>query len=118
MIMDWTYAVQKPEPVVRALHLGVPQRTVNFDIEQLGEEERLETGYLWRHRSVTLPPGVWTYDAVVSAIVRSQYPADRVEAIMANMQCDPLPPDAREELRAFQDWRVHAKEIARQALGL
>lgn len=54
------------------------------------------------------------YGRIVSAIIRDRYTADDVEAILSNGN------DTEEhsaELKAFQEWRAKAKEVAAYASG-
>jgi len=74
--------------------------------------------------------GERSYDAIVSAIVEDKYPADKMDAIRLNFElaqngvvatievsdekCD----EYLAEYKAMQEWRLHAKEIARKAVEL
>lgn len=74
---------------------------VNFDIAEA------EGGYTCS--SVTVPD--LHYGTVVSAVIRSRYSQDDVEAIQLNYLADPSRHDEFDELQA---WRAHAKEVARE----
>lgn len=122
----------KPSLVEWRRLIGVPVAVVNWSIEavtaaDIPPELGVTAGSdgAWAVRSVELPLGIWTYDAIVSAIIRAEYPADRVEAIMANAALASIsttPPEAVQaaeaEMAAFQAHRALAKSIARQALTL
>lgn len=64
--------------------MGQRRRTINYRIERLAEAETEATGYTHRYKSVTLPPGVWNYDAIVDALVDNEYPRDRMDAVVNN----------------------------------
>lgn len=67
-----------------------------------------------------------SYDGIVSAIINDRYSQDRVQAILANYQnaIDPestIDVDKRaeylQEYHDFQDYREHAKTVARLAVA-
>lgn len=79
-------------------------------------------GYKWQ--SITLEPGIWSYDAIVSAIVDAKYPIDKMQAIQNNFALVTLnllgEDEAKEvtsEMLEMQSWRSKAKEIAKDALA-
>lgn len=76
--------------------------------------------------TVTLPTGVWNYGAIVSALVRTKYSEDDVEAIVNNnlaLMAMPSAASAEEgedklaELRAMQAWREKCKARAKELLA-
>lgn len=105
--MVWYYGKEKPQEVEIKLRLGQRQRTVAFNIEEINEG-----GYKYRWQSVTLEPGVWGYDPLVSAIVTARYPYDVMQAIINNYLITPRTEQADAEMKAMQEWRLFAKEIA------
>ncbi|MDE7349647.1 MAG: hypothetical protein K2N25_01160 [Muribaculaceae bacterium] len=107
--MEWIYSAAEPKPVETRKHLGMRQRTVNYNIERTAEGD-------YRHHALTLEPGVWSYDAIVDALVRAEYPHDRMDATVNNYLDDPDDPEARAEMKTMQRWRARAKEIARAAM--
>lgn len=112
--MAWIYTATEPQPVERKTHLGMRQRTVNYNIATIGGDT--PTGYKYKHQAVTLEPGVWCYDAIVSALVTAEYPRDRMDAIVNNYLADPTNDNAIEEMLEMQSWRKAAKQIAKEAL--
>ena len=114
--MVWIYTTDAPERVVSVKHLGMRQHTVNYSITPLGEND--PSGYRFRHQAVTLEPGVWSYDAIVSAIITAEYPRDRMDAIVNNYLADPTNDTAIEEMQEMQAWRKAAKAIALEALEM
>ena len=120
--MEWIYTPTEPVKVETKNHLGMPRRTVNYAIETLDEPD--ESGCHYRHKAVTLDPGVWNYDAIVSALVKAEYPDDRMQAISNNFLRTlietEIPTDKREEylaeMQEMQDWRATAKAIAKEIL--
>lgn len=89
------------------------QHTVNFNVEEINVG-----GYSFRWQSVTLEPGIFTYDAIVSAIVSERYPADRMQAVVNNYLAAPDNVEIKADMDAMQAWRVFAKDTARGALSL
>lgn len=67
---------------------------------------------------MTLEPGVWNYDAIVSALVTAEYPRDKMDAIVNNYLADPTNDNAVEEMLEMQNWRKAAKVIAKEMLEL
>lgn len=76
-----------------------------------GEEPQTKTEYVGYTVRVEQP---LEYGKVVSAIVRAKYSADDTEAIILNGSDTP---EHEAELEALQQWRAHAKEVAKQVLG-
>ena len=114
--MAWIYTATEPQPVERKTHLGMRQRTVNYNIVPLGENS--PTGYKFKYQAVTLEPGVWNYDAIVSALVTAEYPRDKMDAIVNNYLADPTSDNAIEEMLEMQNWRKAAKQIAKEVLAI
>ena len=112
--MVWIYVSTEPEKVERKKRLGMTQRTVNYNICPLGEND--PSGHKFRYQSVTLEPGIWCYDAIVSALVSAEYPRDKMDAIVNNYLADPTNDNAIEEMLEMQNWRASAKMIAKEAL--
>lgn len=55
------------------------------------------------------------YPAIVTAIIRSRYTADEVEAIVLNHGDGN--PDHEAEYTALQQWRTEAKRVAKEVLA-
>ena len=89
------------------------QHTVNFNVEEIDVG-----GYTVRWQSVTLEPGVFSYDALVSAIVSERYPADRMQAVVNNYLAAPEDAEIKAEFDEMQAWRVFAKETAKEVQNL
>lgn len=79
---------------------------------------------------IELRGGIRSYDAIASAIIEDKYPSDKMDAIRLNFELAQnsdvasisLADSKREEYiaeyKAMQEWRIHAKEIARKAVDL
>lgn len=79
---------------------------------------------------IELRGGIRSYDAIASAIIEDKYPSDKMDAIRLNFELAQnsavasiaLDDSKREEYiaeyKAMQEWRIHAKEIARKAVDL
>lgn len=111
--MAWYYTATRPPAVERRTHLGMRRYTVNYDIEPTDGND---PGGEFRYRSVTLAPGVWSYDAIVSALVSAKYPHDKMDAVVNNYLDDPGDDTYINEMRDMQEWRKTAKSIAKAAL--
>jgi hypothetical protein len=76
---------------------------------------------------VTLETGVWNYGAIVNALVRYKYSADKVEAIVNNSLMLMQNPSAvsedkaneqMSELDELQNWREKCKARAKELLAI
>lgn len=112
--MIWIYTNIEPLPVEERQTDGMAQKIVNYIIQPLGESDL--SGYRYKYKSVTMEPGIWHFGAIVSALIRAEYPADKMEAIQNNWMADPTNDNAVEEMLEMQNWRASAKFIAREAI--
>lgn len=79
---------------------------------------------------IELRGGIRSYDAIASAIIEDKYPSDKMDAIRLNFELaqnsavasisldDSKRKEYIAEYKAMQEWRIHAKEIARKAVEL
>lgn len=88
-----------------------PKVTFNFDIVEVKREE--ETTYEWS--SVELKQNEWEYGNLVSAIIRERYTADNVEAVILNYGDGE--PEHEQSYNELQEWRKHAKQLAKEVFG-
>lgn len=100
---------------------------VNFDVEEAevdvsassGEDsdERTVKRTVFKAYVVRVPQPA-SYDSIVSAIVSAAYPADKMQAIINNhlLEGDDEDSEHEAEFKAMQDWRKHAKEIAKEVV--
>lgn len=109
--MIWYYGNERPDSIQKRITLGQVQHTVNFNIEEINLE-----GYKYRWQSVKMEPGVFTYPAIVSAIVTERYPADQMQAVVNNYLAKPEDATIKAEMQEMQDWRAFAKKVAKEAL--
>ena len=65
---------------------------------------------------VTLPVAVWNYGAIVSALIRSRYSENEVEAIMRNLLGKKM--DAADEFEALTEWCNQCKARAAYLMNL
>ena len=103
----------RPDEVVKGNHLGQPQFTINFNVKA----ETLDDFPQYSYDSVTLPPGQWDYDTIVSALVNAVYPSDRMQAVQNNYLAEPGDEDIKAEFDEMQSWRKTAKETAKRLLA-
>lgn len=98
-----------------------------FDFEKhVSPEEEDAPVDLYDCESVDVRSGR-SYGDIVSAIVGDRYPYDKAQAVMANHEYandseSGLDESKRQEYlaeySAYQDWRKHAKEIAKKVLDV
>ena len=85
------------------------------DGEGTVEQQEVYEAYVVR---VEQPLG---YDKVVNAIVSAAYPSDKMQAIINNHLLDSEDDDDyeahTEEFKAMQQWRRHAKEVAKEVIA-
>lgn len=76
---------------------------------------------------ITLPIGVWNYGAIVSALIRTKYSEDDVEAIINNNIALIATPSSisdeesqakLDEFKQMQEWREKCKTRAKELLAL
>ena len=79
---------------------------------------------------IELRGGIRSYDAIASAIIEDKYPSDKMDAIRLNFELaqnsdvasisldDSKRKEYIAEYKAMQEWRIHAKDIARKAVDL
>ena len=105
--MKQTSEIYPPLVSVRR-DLGQNIFAVAFDITET------ENGY--EFETAELPPGVWRRDLIISAIIRSRYNTDDMEAIHNNVLADLTDRDAMSEHTAMQQWRAKAKQWSREIM--
>ena len=119
--MNKQYYNQKPLPVETVRSAGGTMTTViRLDIGA-AERNESEPDRRWQcleaEISHTEPLGEKDYGRVVSALIRTRYSADDVEAIQLNyMASDSV--EAAREMAELQQWRTDCKRMARMATGL
>lgn len=114
------YANEIPQPIDIQVNCGMKQRTINFDVEDAETES-----YTYRWKRVTLPIAVWSYEAIVSAIINAEYPADSMQAINNNylrtIDGTELSEEKRDEYTKehleMNAYRDHAKVVAKDLLA-
>lgn len=76
---------------------------------------------------IELRGGERGYDAIISAIVEDKYPTDKMDAVRLNYELakddtisisEEKRAEYLAEYKTMQEWRIHAKEIARKAVDL
>lgn len=88
-----------------------PKRVLRFDIV----EEEVDGQVKFKYNEISLPIFHWDYAHLVSAIIRSKYSADDVEAIIINYG-DGVD-EHENEYRELLAWRNHAKKIVRGVIS-
>ncbi len=118
--MRTTYQMKSiPENGVKATQEGELLRLL-FDFEKVENtsEDEPVADDLYHCESIDVHGR--EYGDIINAIVSDRYPSDKKDAVMANYQLcldSDCPAEKAEEYRqeyqALQDWRSHAKEIAK-----
>lgn len=106
----FNYSNEEPQFVTCDRHLGQKVYTINFNIEEIEDEEQY--GQRYRYCSVTLPVGRYDRSAVISAIIRHRYDDDKMQAIINNYLLDKGDVESVMEFDAMQEYRKFAKKIA------
>lgn len=98
----------RPNEIEYKIHLGQRQYSINYDI--------VENGEMYEYESVQLPLGVFSYDAIVNAIVSAEYPSDKMQAVINNYLLDSENEANKADFDKMQQCRTKAKAIAKQLL--
>lgn len=122
-----TTSPDMPKEVVKGNHLGQPQYTITFNVvahSAIDPKDVLEQGpdfqlpeFTYEYNSVTLPPGKFDYDTIVSALVNEIYPSDRMQAVVNNYLASPDDEEIKAEFEEMQAWRAEAKATAKRLLA-
>lgn len=89
---------------------------INFDETEVTvrDHQKEKDVKAYTYETIRINRSEFNYSGLVSAIIRSRYSADNVEAIVLNGT------DTEEhsaEYEALQAWRNHAKEVAKAVLA-
>ena len=106
--MNWNYGTEQPDIFSKNIKLGQQIATINCFISQT------EDGFKWS--SYTLPPNVLDYDSINNVIISSEYPSDRMQAIINNYLLDPTDTTIKQEFDDMQAFRTKAKAEAHTIL--
>ena len=97
-------------------------------IEDETMQNVVENSYMGEY--IELRGGVRSYDAIASAIIEDKYPSDKMDAIRLNYELaqnadttgitlsDEKKEEYIAEYKTMQEWRIHAKEVAKTAVAL
>ena len=61
-------------------------------------------------------PSQMNRSAIISAVIRSRFDRDKMEAVMNNYLENPADAEAIADFTEMQNWRKQAKAIAKEAL--
>lgn len=104
---------EQPDRIAVTRHLGQPKYTLNVFVKEMNDEDG-DPCYEWQE--VSLPVGVWDYGAIVDALVRIQYPSDRMEAVTNNYLANQGDMDCAVAYTEMLRYRGECKVLARQLL--
>lgn len=112
--MTRIYSNERPnlKEVGRSVNPVTHTTLLNFDIREEKDCEQGKFSFL----QAELFPSQMHKDAIISAVIRSKYDQDRMEAVMNNYLQDPTDEAAAAAFREMQAWRAEAKLIAKEAL--
>jgi len=100
-----TTSQQRPEEVTLSYNrFRQETRTIAFDVVQT------EEGY--EYETVSVPPGYWSRDSLISLIIEEHYPKDRMDSVVNNYLSDMTNAKHIAAMKEMQDWRLHAKAVA------
>lgn len=111
MNINYQYSDIVPQFVVCNRNLGRNEYTINFDVEELGKRDRT-SDKKYRFQSISLPPGKFDRNTVISKLVCSHYTNDEMTAVINNYLLDDGDEESIAEFKEMQAWRKHSKEIA------
>jgi len=100
-----TTSQQRPDEVTLSYNrFRQETRTIAFDIVPAADGYEYET--------VTVPPGYWSRDGLISLIIEEHYTRDRMDAVVNNYLSDMTNAKHIAAMKEMQDWRTHAKAVA------
>ena len=100
-------------PLLQKEHGGTQFIAFNERNVEMPQQEGTEPIQMYEYDSVRTPIGA-DYGTLVTAIIRTRYTSDQVEAIVLNHGDGN--PDHEAEYNALQQWRTEAKHVAKLAL--
>ena len=100
------------DQVEKRYYYGQPILTVNYDVIQHESEGKM----LYDYTRVELPPYVWSYGELVSAMIREEYSESEMEALTNNYLSNQGDMDAMTKYTEMQRYRGHCKAVARDLL--
>ena len=111
--MTRIYANERPrlKEVGRTVNPVTHTTLINFDIR----EENSEQGK-FSYLQVEMYPSQMNRSAIISAVIRSRFDQDQMEAVMNNYLENPADAEAIADFTEMQNWRKQAKAIAKEAL--
>ncbi len=104
---------ERPQEMAVAIGTGSWYVALNFNIEEVEDGFEFDTAVVTIDHPLPLTEA--DYGKTVSAIVRSRYSEDDVEAIVNNYLADPE--GHTDEFMQLQQWRTTAKQVARRHIG-
>ena len=88
-------------------HLAQPLYTINYTV---GEGDTSD------YRTAVCPPGIPERSQIINAVIRQDYPEDKMEATINNYLLDPTDADSKAAFDEMQDFRRAAKEFADEVI--
>lgn len=115
--MNKQYYAERPQSVELIRSLGISTTVIRFNIEERHPDPDDPQQSPWQadeveynHKEALQESD---YGPMVSAIIRSEYSEDAVEAIVNNYLADSENSDHTAEFQQLQEWRAKAKQAAR-----
>ena len=110
--MNWIYADTIPQMVSVEICIGQQVATVNIMVQ----ETIIDGQQGYKYLSVKVKDGCWDYDTIVSSIITSEYPFDKMQAIQNNYLASPEDAQILQEFQEMQQFRRDAKQAAKECL--
>lgn len=83
-----------------------------FDENIITKEEGLT---MFTYEAIRVPVS-YDYSLLVSTIIKEKYPDDKMQAIINNHLLEDSDPEHEAEYNEMQEWRRHAKEVAKNII--
>lgn len=115
--IERVYSTEVPLPMVRGDKHGnnIYDIRINFNVQQLEEPD--EQGNTLMYDTMQIKQGQYYYGGIVSAIINAKYSNDEMWAIVNNHLLE-RSSDTEEEYQQMQQWRLFAKQMAKEILGI
>ena len=80
------------------------------------KEINMDGGIIYTYEAFRTPLS-YDYSTLVSAIIREKYSDDKMQAIINNYLMEINDSEHKKEFDEMQEWRAHAKEIAKTIIN-
>lgn len=114
--IERVYSKENPLPMVRGdKHGNIYDVRINFNVQKLVEPD--EQGNTLMYDTMQIKQAQYCYSGIISAIINAKYDNDSMWAIVNNHLLQ-RSSDAEQKYNEMQEWRVFAKTMAKEILGI